>query len=80
MEGEKNGLQVWGYFLSGGRVLSWQRHKTVQFWIQIHVPSGIRDIAEADISNQDGFHSLCERGGQLLRRPSSPSLMEKEAI
>lgn len=80
LEGENNRLQVWGYFLSEGRVLSWQRHKTVQFRIQIHVPSGIRDVAEADISNQYGFQSLCERAGQLLRRPSSPSLMEKEAI
>lgn len=77
LEGEKNRLQVWGYFLSEGRVL---RHKTVQFRIQIHVPTGISDVAETDICNQCGFHSLCERAGQLLRRPSSPSLMEKEAI
>lgn len=65
--------------ISCPRVISWQRHKTVQFRKQIHVPSGIRDVAEADISNQYGFHSLCGRAGQLLR-PFSPSLMEKEAI
>ena len=34
-----------------GELLIWERHKAIQFQIQIHVPSGIRETAEADISN-----------------------------
>ena len=80
MEGKEKMEYKWEVIsFPRGELLSWERHKAIQFQIQIHVPSGIRETAEADISNWHGFHSPHERAGQLLTRPSS-LVMEKEAI